>query len=860
MYKQLPKYVTITILSGIIFIILSWVIDILIRDIEFSLSGISYMHKSNPLHSIIYLTWIILSIVIYYVVKYFEKEKSELKYIIDKKNESINKNTLFADKIGKGDFSANIDNIDKKDTLQNSLLLMRDNLITNINKEAEQNWIAKGRDIISNILRLNNNIEHLAYDVLNNVINYSNIIQGAFYLYDEDNKIIKNIATYAYNRKRYINQEFKIGQGLIGQAAYEMDIIYRTEIPDNYVTIKSGILGDKKPSSILILPLISDEKLQGIIELASIDDEISELEINFFKKISAITAQAIFNLKANLKTEQLLKESQKMTKELKKNEEKLQENAEQMQVTQKELEKLNNNLIFQIEEVENAQKRLHSLLENASEVISIYDEKGIVKYESPSAKSILGYSPEDIIGKNGFERVSSNANDSIKKAFSELLKYPDKTTSTEFEYKKKQGDVIWLESLGRNLLNNTAINGIIFNTRDITSRKIAENEQKMRTQMQALSENSPDMIIRLGTNEQFLYINPVVENYTGIDPNNIINKTLNEVDFDEHFINVLKETIEKISISPEKIETEFTFPSKIGERIMQVNAIPEFNEEKKLTTILFVAHDITQAKRIELEIQETNNKITESINYAERIQTAILPDTKQIQKNLPNSFIFFRPKDIISGDFPWFYKKQDDIFIAAVDCTGHGVPGALLSFIGYFLLNNIADQDSELTPGELLDILHFRIRKILKQDIENAKTQDGMDVALCKINFSKNQIQYAGAHRPLYLFRNGEIILFKGDKKAIGGMLHRLKAEENFKNYVIDIETNDKIFFFSDGLPDQIGGENKSKYSSKRIKQAILNHPDFTMPKYFNYFARDFNTFKGDYKQIDDVLLIGIEF
>lgn len=818
------------------------------------------MHKSNPLHFIIYLTWIILSIAIYYVVKYFEKEKSELKYIIDKRNESINKNTLFADKIGKGDFSANIDNIAQNDTLQNSLLLMRDNLIKNINKEAEQNWIAKGRDIISNILRLNNNIENLAYDVLNNVINYSNIIQGAFYLYDEENKIIKNIATYAYNRKKYTNQEFKIGQGLIGQAAYEMNIIYRTEIPDNYITITSGILGDKKPCSILILPLISDEKLQGIIELASIDDEISELDINFFKEISNITAQAIFNLKANLITEQLLKESQKMTNELKENEEKLHENAEQMKVTQKELEELNNNLLFQIEEVENAQIRLHSLLENASEVISIYDEEGIVKYESPSAKSILGYSPEEIIGKNGFDRVYSNANDMIKQTFSELLKYPAQPKSVEFEYKKKNGDVVWLETLGKNLLNNPVINGIIFNTRDITSFKIAEKEQKMRTQMQALSENSPDMIIRLGINEQFFYINPVVENYTGINPNNIINKTLNEVNFDEHFINFLKETIEKISISPEKIETEFTFPSKIGERIMQTNAIPEFNEEKKLTTILFVAHDITQAKRIEQEIQETNIKITESINYAERIQTAILPDTKQIQKHLPNSFIFFRPKDIISGDFPWLYKKQDNIFIAAVDCTGHGVPGALLSFIGYFLLNNIADQDSKLTPGELLDILHFRIRKILKQDIENAKTQDGMDVALCKINLSKNQIQYAGAHRPLYLFRNGEIILFKGDKKAIGGMLHRLKAEENFENHVINIETNDKIFFFSDGLPDQIGGENKGKYSSKRIKQAILNHPDFTMPKYFNYFARDFNTFKGDYKQIDDVLLIGIEF
>ena len=215
---------------------------------------------------------------------------------------------------------------------------------------------------------------------------------------------------------------------------------------------------------------------------------------------------------------------------------------------------------------------------------------------------------------------------------------------------------------------------------------------------------------------------------------------------------------------------------------------------------------------------------------------------------------------MVSGDFPWFFVKDDYIYIAAVDCTGHGVPGALLSFIGYFTLNNVVDHDASYSAGKVLDLLHYGVRKTLKQDRPDADARDGMDIALCKICLKTKELQYSGAHRPLYLLRNKELQEFKGDRKAIGGIPHPRKKEEDFTNYKIKIKPNDKIFFFSDGLTDQIGGEDGRKYRPQRVRKFITENQSFTMPQYYDLFVNDFEEYMGNNKQIDDVLLIGIEF
>lgn len=857
--QQNNKFLT-GLIVGLVLLIVAWLIQIFTKGFQFNFQGIKSIHEEAAVFYLIDFIPLFMALLFYFIEKQRIAEIEYLEKELNQRDKGIERNASFAKKIGEGDFDTQFLVEDDDDLLGNSLLLMRDNLKENNKKESEQNWISEGKDLVSTILRMHNNLEVLSYEVIVQIIKYIDVIQGAMYIYDQDQDLLINYGTYAFNRKKYINQEFKIGEGLIGQCAYEMDLVYRTEVPDDYTTITSGILGDQKPSSLLIVPLIADEKLQGVMEFTSIKAEISDITLQFVKELGEIISRTIFNLRVNQRTEKLLKEAQQMTEELQENEEELRQNAEEMRATHEELEKSNVKLESQIQEVENAQKRQHSLLENASEIISIYDEEKNLKYISPSVYSILGYSPEEMISGKDFDRLTRKGEKSLVNLFDVLLENPAQTVTIQYTYMKKDGQKIFLEVTGRNLLNDPAINGIILNSQDITERKRAEKEERMRSKMQSLSENSLDMIIRLNTTGQFFYANPTTKDFTGYDPKDVINQTLNTITLDDALSNYFKDTIKLIKHSKEKMFTELTIKTPDGEeRIMSLNAIPEFNDNE-LETVLFVGHDITEAKQIELEIQEKNRAITESINYAQRIQTSILPDNKLIQEHLPKSFIFYKPRDVVSGDFPWFFPKKDELYIAAVDCTGHGVPGALLSFIGYFILNNVVDHSVDFTAGEVCDKLHWGVRTTLKQDRADADARDGMDIALVKINKKKKKIQYAGAHRPLYLLRNGELIEYKGDRKAIGGIPHKKKEEKNFTNYQIDVLEGDKVFFFSDGMPDQIGGPDGRKYSPKRIREAILENPNLSMVQYSNYFAKDFKTWQGNAKQIDDVLLIGIEF
>jgi PAS domain S-box-containing protein len=840
--------------------VVAWLIKYLSGTYEFSILDFWKMHRESPLLFLIDLFPVIIGVAVYLIIRRVEEIKSDLEDQINEKNEIIEKNAKFAHLIGQKEFTIDLDYVAENDTLGKSLLLMRKNLLVSNQKENELNWIARGKDLISNVLRQNNTIEGLAFQTLVNLIKYINAIQGIFYIYDNETQRLTSIASYAYNRKKFLYQEVKIGQGLIGEAAYEMDIIYRTEIPDDYFTITSGMLGDKKPQSLLIVPLISDEKLQGVIEFGSLNNEIPELTLKFVKELSAIIGQTIFNLKVNARTEKLLHDAQRMTQELRLNEEELRKNAIEMRKTQEELEETNQKLETQIEEVENAQQRLYSLLENASEVITIYDVNGLIKYESPSVKHILGYSPEGNIGRKAFDSDYTIANDKLKKVYQELLKNNSESRTFEFSYEKNDGETIWLEATGRNLLNNPAIGGIIFNIRDITVRKIAEKARRISGQMQALSENSVDMIMRFGTNGNFFYVNPMVEKVTGVIINDLLNKHLSEVRLESSLSQFFLTTINQVIDNDQKIEVEINFPTVEGIKIMLINAIPEYNEDKELESILVVAHDITEQKRIEQEIREKNKNISDSINYAQRIQSAILPDNRMIREFLPDSFVFYKPKDVVSGDFPWFFKKDDDIYIAAVDCTGHGVPGALLSFIGYFLLNSIVDHESGLPANEVLNRLHESVRTTLKQDRVDADARDGMDIALCKINKKKKEVQYAGAHRPLYFQKqDGEFFQYRGDAKAVGGIPDKKKEETGFTNSEVKFDPGDKLFFFSDGITDQVGGPKGRKYQASRIRDIIIENKSFNMLDFAKYFHSDFYEWKGENKQIDDVLLIGIQ-
>jgi len=839
---------------GLLFLLfLVWAGFMSFNNLQFSVSNIVAIHRSLLVWAIDLLI-LSIPIVMLSVIKYNFDQKTKLAVKIEQLKEQLNQNVELADKIGRGE----LDDIKLvKGHLSEALYNLGINLKNTKSKEDVHNWISTGKEKISDILRVHNKVTKLADDVIRGIINYSGGIQGTLYLL-EGNKLV-NIATYAHNRKRFEKQEIPMGKGLIGEVAFEKEMIYRNEIPDDYFHITSGILGDQKPKSLVIVPLLQEEELQGVFEIAYLQTSLPKHVLQFAEELSSVVGRTFYNLKINERTELLLKESQDMTLTLKENEKQLQLNASEMLEAQEELEKSNKLLEGHIQEVEHAQQRLEALLTNASEFISIYNEKQELLFESPSVKQILGYSPEDEVSGMDPELMTPRGYKTINNLFQYLLVTPGGEQTAQYTYLKKSGEKLFLETTGKNLLHDPAIKGIIFNTQDITERKRAEKEERMKSRMQSLSENSPDMIIRINTGGKLVYVNPQVADFVGIQAVDLVKRRVTDLKIDERFKAYMLESLKQIRREEKQIITEIEVEAGDRTLIMEIKAIPELNEDKDLESVLFVAHDMTDFKKIEQEIKEKNKKISDSINYAQRIQTAILPDTGVLQEFFPRSFIFYRPKDVVSGDFPWMFKKDNYFYVAAVDCTGHGVPGALLSFIGYFLMNNIVNASHSLTAAELLDALHLDVRRTLRQDQEGSNGRDGMDLALVKIDLESNELEFSGAHNPLYYISDGELSVYKGSRKGIGGKPLARKVEKDFENHVVQYKKGDQFFIFSDGLPDQVGGPKGRKYQSKRIREALELEPNQTMAHFERHFTTDFYDWMGDLKQVDDVLLIGIE-
>jgi serine phosphatase RsbU (regulator of sigma subunit) len=218
--------------------------------------------------------------------------------------------------------------------------------------------------------------------------------------------------------------------------------------------------------------------------------------------------------------------------------------------------------------------------------------------------------------------------------------------------------------------------------------------------------------------------------------------------------------------------------------------------------------------------------------------------------------MFYKPRDVVSGDFPWIFAEENEVFVAAVDCTGHGVPGALISLIGYFLLNDIVKSRNVKDPGLILDLLNEGVMATLRQDA-GSTNRDGMDIALLKIDKVSKKGYYSGAHRPLVYYKNGEVAQIKGDMFPVGG---EHKNRTTFTTHELDLTIGDEFYLFSDGLPDQFGGPKNRKFSAKQIRQLISNHEPRDMVAIGDTIERTFDDWKGDFNQTDDVILIGLKF
>jgi len=278
------------------------------------------------------------------------------------------------------------------------------------------------------------------------------------------------------------------------------------------------------------------------------------------------------------------------------------------------------------------------------------------------------------------------------------------------------------------------------------------------------------------------------------------------------------------------------------------------------------------------QIASQKKAITESITYASRIQKAIMVPEEYISELLPEYFVLNKPKDIVSGDFLWLTRENNEIILAVADCTGHGVPGAFMSILGISFVREIVSERKNISPNEILNELRKMVISALHQTVESGEAMDGMDIAVCSINLENKELQFAGANNPLYLIRDGELTIIEADKMPVGIFF---KEETGFSNHEVKLEENDSIYLFSDGYADQFGGPDGKKFMLKRFQQLLCDIHDKPMKQQKEILDKTIEAWKtgttveyapgshftwqadkerNSYDQIDDILVFGLRF
>jgi serine phosphatase RsbU (regulator of sigma subunit) len=328
----------------------------------------------------------------------------------------------------------------------------------------------------------------------------------------------------------------------------------------------------------------------------------------------------------------------------------------------------------------------------------------------------------------------------------------------------------------------------------------------------------------------------------------------------EHLEKIVKERTAEIELQKEEIQTQAENLKESNSLLEEKNE--EINQQKEeiqaiLDNLQEAYESITymnaELARANEDIKKTNKRMTDSIHYAKRIQFAVLPSENFLKKHFSEYFIFFKPKDIVSGDFYWFRERDNYLLLAVADGTGHGVPGAFISMMGATYLNEITNRTDLNKASDVLNVLRDEVAHMLKTD-DDIESRDGMDIAFCALNKETLELQYSGAHHPLYLFREGKFTIIEGDRMPIGVS----RRKKDFTNHHIQLKKGDTLYMFSDGFADQFGGEDGRKYLIKRFRQLLkLIHKE-SMEHQKEVLENEYIVWKGEFDQVDDILIIGL--
>jgi serine phosphatase RsbU (regulator of sigma subunit) len=298
-------------------------------------------------------------------------------------------------------------------------------------------------------------------------------------------------------------------------------------------------------------------------------------------------------------------------------------------------------------------------------------------------------------------------------------------------------------------------------------------------------------------------------------------------------------------------EKEREFTEETDKKTQNLLVLHQVDTLKKESEFHRLSHD--ELKKLNEKIEDTNRRIMESIDYAKHIQDSILPHTSNLKQYFSESFVFLRPKDIISGDFFWMYEKENEILIAAVDCTGHGVSGALMSVVANSLLNQVTSNQWMPNPSFILnEVNHYMERTLSAHD--DSGLRDSMDIDLCSISKTKTELLFAGAHNSMYLISEGVLTEYKGDNISMGN-----SAAVKFTNHRIKLKKGDCLYIFTDGFADQKGGPEGKKFYYTPFKDLIMRIHTQPMDKQKTLLDKAMYEWMGNQRQIDDMLVIGIK-
>jgi serine phosphatase RsbU (regulator of sigma subunit) len=357
--------------------------------------------------------------------------------------------------------------------------------------------------------------------------------------------------------------------------------------------------------------------------------------------------------------------------------------------------------------------------------------------------------------------------------------------------------------------------------------------------MALFAKLNPEPVFRFDKEGMILQSNPAANDLLGKDT--MIGYNVNEL------ISELSELDFAAFIENDKI---LTFTEQVHESILRF----KLRGISDIGICQIYGSDITNRVKAEQKVRQQKKDIDDSIHYASRIQTAVLPSADVLDDYVQDHFILFKPRDVVSGDFYWMKEKDDKLVLVAADCTGHGVPGAFMSMLGVSFLNEIVNKAEVIAANTILDELRYLVKSTLSHSKE--QKADGMDISLVIIDKQKMKMQFAGAYNHLYLFRDKELQVTKADRMPIGNYVGK---EKPFTNHELDLKKGDTFYLLSDGFPDQFDEYSKKKFSIKRLKEVFSEIHTKPMDEQKEFLDDTFYKWKGNHWQMDDVLITGVK-